>query len=352
MAIYSIHEANVGSDEQIAWAGASLSSDFEFARRAFDIAEVARCYTTLNRSGQGPCPICGGRDRFYILNSTRCGCRKCPNPISAGDKTWDAVGLVAEIEQISMRDALNRLTVQSPVIQAKHVIPSPPSPLTDMEWQARARKIVENSTSAILGPSGLRGREYLASRSLRPETWKAFQIGYFSAKFDPATQSRRPAVVIPWQAKDMFASIKFRFIDGPHVGSQSRFSQIKGSKPSLFGLHLVARHSTIIAVEGEFNAMSVWQAFNGQADVVSIGAQKNGESWDSLVRLVERVGYEEIVIWVDEARIAHALATRLGRHGRRVCIASSPGSLDANDVLVKMGREQVREVVDPCSRFT
>ncbi|GAA5073559.1 hypothetical protein N0B44_15675 [Roseibacterium beibuensis] len=61
----------------------------------------------LRRQGAelvGPCPICGGRDRFAINTRTNRGlCRKC------GLKFGDQAGLVMEVNGLGLRDALKWL---------------------------------------------------------------------------------------------------------------------------------------------------------------------------------------------------------------------------------------------------
>ena len=136
-----------------------MSFDFEEARRSLDIAEVASRYTALNRNKQGSCPICGGTDRFYIINAELCGCRKCPNSISTKNKTWDAISLVAQIENLSMGEALTLLMGQGPPARLTRTAPSAPTPLTDAEWQASARKVVEASKTTLLGTAGRPGRD-------------------------------------------------------------------------------------------------------------------------------------------------------------------------------------------------
>jgi putative DNA primase/helicase len=80
----------------------------ERAREA-DILSVALRYTQLKKSGQdhhGPCPVCGGTDRFSVTPRKGRGvffCRVC-------DVGGDAIKLVEHVTGCNFRDAVETLT--------------------------------------------------------------------------------------------------------------------------------------------------------------------------------------------------------------------------------------------------
>ena len=81
--------------------------------------------------------------------------------------------------------------------------------------------------------------------------------------------------------------------------------------------------------EGELNAVSLWQAVNGQADVVSFGPQSNlAHAAPFVRRLAERYGF--VVAWADEVNVAQAVLNVAGRRGVAL---RSPGGRDASDLL-------------------
>jgi CHC2 zinc finger/Toprim domain len=93
-------------------------SDADRAKQA-DIGEVASRYTTLKRATSieyaGPCPVCGGRDRFGVnIRRGLWNCRGC-------GKGGDVIALAQHVEGLSFRDAVERLT-------GEQTTPSKPRP--------------------------------------------------------------------------------------------------------------------------------------------------------------------------------------------------------------------------------
>jgi CHC2 zinc finger/Toprim domain len=101
------------------------------AKRA-DILDVAGRYTPLKRvttiEYAGPCPVCGGRDRFGVNARKQVwNCRGC-------DQGGDIVDLMRHIDGSSFRAAVERLTgEQSPPRRPEEAPrrPTPPRPQND-----------------------------------------------------------------------------------------------------------------------------------------------------------------------------------------------------------------------------
>ena len=52
----------------------------ELVKASVDVLMLASQFSELairGRSGSGPCPKCGGNDRFFITTQNRVACRKC-----------------------------------------------------------------------------------------------------------------------------------------------------------------------------------------------------------------------------------------------------------------------------------
>jgi hypothetical protein len=87
------------------------ASDIELARCVRIEDELQRRGIKLKRQGTelvGPCPICGGNDRFSINTKKQCWhCRKC----DAGDDVGaDTIGLVRHLDGCDFVTAINTLT--------------------------------------------------------------------------------------------------------------------------------------------------------------------------------------------------------------------------------------------------
>jgi DNA primase len=329
--------------------------DFQAIKDAVDILEIARQYVELRRHGRewvGPCPMCrAGDDRFYVNpHEKKWGCRKCG---TGGDVT----NLVAKVENLTNGQAAQRLTGGSFLTVAKAITPIKPARIATDATEAERLQLwsVETVNAGIRALRGERGqmcRDYLNSRGISQETAEAFRFGFYATKRDPVDQSTRPALVIPWIEGTTVTAIKYRFIDELAAQDKGRrFTQRIGSRPVLFGCHLVQsdpqRPRVIVAVEGEINAVSIYQATKRDlCDVVSIGSKKTHAGLDALDELIHREKYQRVLIWTDEQDDAIDAGERLRHH--RPKLMKSPDGMDANDVLRTSGdRELVKLLADP-----
>lgn len=155
------------------------------------------------------------------------------------------------------------------------------------------------------------GRKYLTQRSLSNAVWKAWHLG-FSMVWDPRSKRIRPAIAIPWLDMDaqteVITAIKYRFIDGDPEGM--RYTSLVGSIPLLFGLWAVIEsNTTLLLVEGEMNALSIWQCQPCDVSVVSFGSDSGGHA-DILRALALR--YRRVYVWADNPKKASEMRTVLG----------------------------------------
>ncbi|MEZ4674555.1 MAG: hypothetical protein R2932_09950 [Caldilineaceae bacterium] len=200
-------------------------------------------------------------------------------------------------------------------------------------WQAKARRDLAVAQDALWNlPEGKPGREYLESRGFRVETGIAFDLGYGAAWNDKAGRMM-PALWLPWMNREITA-LKYRFIGvGKDDADALRFSQKGGSVPYLFGLQRrIEGNNSLILVEGELNAVSIFQAAYGalSVDAVSFGPQGNLQKTDVMnyaAKLAER--YERVIVWADESEIAAAARGFIPG----VKAIRSPNGMDANDLL-------------------
>jgi hypothetical protein len=155
------------------------------------------------------------------------------------------------------------------------------------------------------------GREYLRRRGLSRAVWEAWQLG-FSMVWDARVKRNRPAIVIPWMDMDLqtevITAIKYRFIDNDPNGL--RYISLADSVPLLFGLWAVIEVDTILVfVEGEINALSIWQCQPLGVSVVSFGSETGGRA-DILRALASR--YRKVFVWADNPKKSKEMRTILG----------------------------------------
>lgn len=318
------------------------SIDTEGIKARVDLQELAGRYTTLakwsTKELAGPCPrgACSAKTNGFHVHADGWFCCYTCHP-----KHGDAIeflqwlGVAADFKAACQY--LDAGAVQLPA-PARRVTPqTKPAGWQDASWQSDARAILARAQDCLASPAGDPGAEYLLSRGILPETWQAWGLGYDPAKWDPATERKRPAVVIPWQ-RDKVTAVKYRFTDSTSKGD--RFTQKGGGQQIAFGLNRAGEHwSTLWLCEGEFNALSIWQALRGawcvNFDVVSFGGDSQAAHLDPVVKAWAGK-YRQVIVWADEpAKAAAAMAAIPGAFGLRSPEVDGR-KLDANELL-KLG---------------
>lgn len=323
--------------------------DVQEIKNKIAIIDYAASFTSLAKEStkewSGPCPRCGGDDRFHCKDEWFF-CRQCHPEL--GDiiefVQWkDGVGFMEAVSTLSGVDVDTLIRVEKVADGQQKQI----EPQSD-EWRKRANWTMSNARQSLYSESGKDGREYLASRGLSPETWKAFGLGFKIDASLPNTYNKeaktycyppQPAIAIPWHdANGDIVAIRYRFLKKytyTDVNGKVRNDENKSSKGGsnfagrLCGyqaLSSVKSNRTIFIVEGEINMMSIWQLANKMGvDVLSIGSQ--GQKPVDVASVANQ--YKHTVIWADEPGVASSLTASIaGAYG-----VSSPKGMDANDLL-------------------
>jgi len=279
---------------------------------------VGQSVTLRHVSGEeyaGPCPKCGGTDRFHVTRAWAF-CRQCW-PLGEG-LPHDAIGFVRWRDNSAFSEACGTLGGDKSALQAPGLGPSPrtrppaaPLPTAAAPgdlWQAKARAFVAWAQQNLWEkePQAL---DYLVSRGLSLETIKAAGLGYNPTDYtgkharkpedwglDPAKYKAGVIIhrgwVIPCETGGTLAYVKVRRpqedIDAAkawnaaHPGaeypkSEAKYLCISGSAKlgAIYGLDHVAGAFDLILCEGEINALTLRQELAGVAAVVSVGDAGN-----------------------------------------------------------------------------
>lgn len=331
-----------------------------------DVLELARRYTTLRRESShewaGPCPRCGGDDRFHCT-AQWWFCRIC-HP-----KQSDSIDLVRWLTGASFRESVAMITgvsmptmsitelrsryagaVTAPVKPAK-TTQTPPDTQTRLlaQWQAEAEAEAQAAETLLASEAGEAGRAYLEGRGLELQTWRVFRLGFAPDVSLPGTggAQRKPAILMPWTVGEQVTAIRYRFLekhtytdrDGRERKDVKQSAKAKAfGEQAMFagrmfgGLGLagpVAGKFDLFICEGELNALSIWQvAHEGRVDVLSLGSESQHIT-DAMLKAISE--YRRVIVWMDKAE---KLAELRGRIPGATGIAS-PHSMDANDCLQK-----------------
>lgn len=280
----------------------------------------------------GPCPKCHGTDRFHCT-ADWWFCRVCH------DQRADAIEFVRWVGLANdFRSAVDYLIGWSgstpiPTPTGKVGVPIAPerkagSPTWQTPaWQRDARQFLDTATLRLDMPEGAPGRDYLVRRGIVPATWAAFGLGYADA-WQPRRQKKLPALILPWKKGDKIKALQYRFI-GDDITHGERFGQKAGGERTLFGVDLLASRPALIVVEGELNAVSIWQAASDLVDVVSFGPEDNIDRAGRYMQALAS-GYERVIVWTDKQERALHAQTAIGKESTPV---KSPNGQDANDLL-------------------
>lgn len=231
-----------------------------------DMVALAGAHTELRRNGgqhAGPCPFCGGKDRFYV-ESGRWGCRQC------------APGWNDPLTFVSYRDGLDLKTAagMTAALAALNITPAPagPSrqttrpenPVGDMRdnygafspaYQAAADMFVTRSFFELR--ENRKVWDYLVGgRGIEPSVLDAALIGF---NYRPSVQRwggievfTPRGIVIPWLGGDTYWRLRFRTREG--------YKQAAGAANGLYQTNHIRPESVIVLVEGEFDALALRSA--------------------------------------------------------------------------------------------
>jgi len=246
----------------------------------------------------GPCPKCGGTDRFHATASWWF-CRRCHA------QRGDAIEYLRWRDGLTFPEACAALggekaaardpRAKTPRRSAPRVAALPTTAAPSAAWQARARAMVAHCEALLWAdPEAL---AYLTGRGLRDDTIKAAHLGWCPGGWkadDPARwgldrakypRGIRPprGWVIPCEMGGELWYVKVRRPQADLDAEQARgrdpakYLCLPGSckRGAIYGLDTARGATDVLLVEGELNALTVRQELAGVAAVVSMGDAGN-----------------------------------------------------------------------------
>ena len=265
----------------------------------------------------GPCPFCGGSDRFHVWPHHSSGkgrwwCRGC-------GASGDAADYVQKRDGCGYREAKERLgqplTGRAPAGKAgraPELRPVTPAPRPGQAWQERGRFHVEACERALWhSRAGTEGLRHLLGRGLCEATIRHFRLGFCpEQKFDdPGAWGLDgnkifigQGVTVPHLEDGNLWGIKVRLLP-PTVweGVERRYSSPRGCKAVLFGLDgLQGGGLPLLLCEGELDMILAWQEIGGGgpglADVATFAGAGRGVPLSWLSRILS---YSRILVAYD-----------------------------------------------------
>jgi DNA primase len=218
----------------------------------------------------GPCPFCGGEDRFSLqLNARlpkkpegeRWMCRKC------SPRWGDNIGFVQKDEKLDFQQALEWLGQYAGIPSTAPT--AAPLPTAKIEpdratWVNAALDFLEECNRQLFSEAGEKALEYLHGRGLSDEILQEWQIGFnpreghgnpemwgFSA--DDSLYIPR-GIVIPCHDAAGFHYLKIRQSQG-----EPRYRVLRGGQMWPFGLRTYKDQYTAFLFESELDALLAYQ---------------------------------------------------------------------------------------------
>ena len=274
-----------------------MTFDVQAIKERTDLLALIGHDTELHRvSGAeyaGPCPRCGGEDRFHVHESGWWFCRQCH------DKRGDAIAYVQWARDVAFAEACELLGGE------KSVLESP-------RGRETSRKVAKRSTSEAVGPPGelwqVRARAfvayaqgqlwahddalaYLRGRGLADETIRAAGLGWCPRDWsdDPERWGLDRGHLQLWQGWvipcEVAGALQYVTIRRPR--GEPKYIALRGSKKAgvIYGLDAVPGHTDVVLAEGEFNALILRQVLVGTCAVVSVGDAGNMPGSDALAKM-------------------------------------------------------------------
>jgi hypothetical protein len=261
---------------------------------------LKRVASTKGGEFAGPCPVCGGEDRFRCWpNAERPGwfCRGC-------DRGGDAVSFVMHVKRIGYREACRKLGL-TPGSRSATSTPQPPESADDnppsVLWQERAQDFVAWAEQQLWSAAGAPVLAYLHRyRGLSDDTIRTAHVGLnpsdlYEAPARWGIESDRKVwmptgIVIPCFAAGSlwYARVRRPLSDDQHgnhdalsdylppvaFGREQKYVHVKGSRPksALFGVDSLPDHDIAVLTEGEFDALLLEQVAGDLVGVATLGS--------------------------------------------------------------------------------
>jgi twinkle protein len=207
----------------------------------------------------------------------------------------------------------------------------------------------KNYTVPVVNNSGVSDKvlEWFKSRGISKSTVMRFKISE-SEEWMPQLDSKVKCINFNYFREDKLVNIKFR-------DAKKNFKLVKDAELIFYGLDLIKDSEEAVICEGEMDALSFYEA--GVFNVISVpnGASKGTQKLDYLDNCWEYFQNKtKIILATDNDEPGRTLLEELARRlGKERCflISYPEGCKDANDVLVKLGVEELKKVVYTASEY-
>lgn len=234
---------------------------------------LKKAATTNGGEYSGPCPWCGGRDRFRVWPKTgRFWCRGC-------NKAGDEIQYLRDLRGLSFHEACEAIGhIPAPRASAPAAFAPRHREAPSEAWQAKAKAFLDMAIETLWTPRGKATRQWLHdNKGLSEASIRKAMLGYVLAdNYAPRAAWGLPeddrkkvwlpaGLVIPYVVNDVVHRLRIRRTES----SGPRYVIISGSSsaPMVLGRDKGA----VVVVESELDAILLEQAAGDLCGIVALG---------------------------------------------------------------------------------
>ncbi len=342
--------------------------DLENIKLGCDLLAITGHDTQLKKIAQsgggewaGPCPWCGGRDRFRVqpyANPGRWLCRNC----TAG-KWQDVIAYIGRRDNLDASKKSDLIEICKRATggnlqtmdhsQEKPVYPAYAPP--EEPWQLAAAEVIAQCQDALWQPKYHQALDYLRGRGLTDQTIQRFKLGY-CATGDRLTYRREISgmrvwrgIVIPLEVQGTIWAIKIRLLPGvpcrciqcgavlptpgacTKCGKNNKYNGVKGNKTAaIYNADSLAGSDMALMCEGEFDCMIAHQELNDVIPCITMGSSANRPDMATWAKYLLPLGLMLAAYDTDDAGEAGANAlASLSKRIKRIALPA--GIKDINE---------------------
>lgn len=233
--------------------------------------KLRRRASTNGGEFKGPCPFCGGRDRFCVWPNHPSGrgrywCRRCGKQGDAIQYLRDRDGLgflqACRALGVAQDDDVKNTYYQRPQAPQRPAPRHAPIEAPGPKWQERAELFVAGCQEVLWSEAGAEALAWLRRRGLSKQSVQSAGLGFHGSE----TYGRRSAwgtekdvflprgIVIPWRIDGKLWKVNIRRSRG-----EPKYIAVKGSQNALFNTDALSGRLPAVLVEGELDALLMQQ---------------------------------------------------------------------------------------------
>ena len=217
------------------------------------------------------------------------------------------------------------------------------------------KKVFKKPQFTLASPSDKMAEWFLKYRGIKRETLEKFLICP-TEKFIHVAGKKVPCIAFPYIKNTEIVNIKSRYDYKDEQGKPKKtFTLESECELSFYNIDAISELPYAIIVEGEIDALSVWQATGNACVSVPNGASKGDLKLEYLDNCYSFFENKKMIILATDndepgQRLKEELARRLGKH-RCFSVVWPEGCKDFNEVLLQHGPDYIEDMLNDVKPF-